>query len=76
MNKKNFELDSRSEELGVLHALERRATKKRAKILLPGGNRDFGQSLRYFSSPWFQPLARQNALSLTQNRDFNLGKII
>ena len=57
----------------MLNAPERRATKKLAKIFLPEGNLDFDQFLRYFSSAWFKPQLRRNALNLIQNQDFNLG---
>jgi hypothetical protein len=75
INKRNFELNSRSEESIALIAPGRRATKKLAKISLPEGNLAFAQSLRYVSSGYaYTPSS--TCLDFGQNQDFNLVRIL
>lgn len=74
INKINFILNSRLDnELAVLPQ-QGGVTKNLNKISLPEGNLDFAQALRYASSAYaYTPSS--TSLDLSQNQDFNLGKI-
>lgn len=74
INKKNFiSISRRDNELAVLPQ-RGGATKKSVEISLPFGNLDFAKALRYVSSKYMHTFS-STSLDLSQNQDFNLGKI-
>lgn len=89
INKRNFILSSRRDnklvvlpQRGVVPTEGRGSlippgigtTKKLDKISLPGGNLDFVQYLRYVCLEYIYTFS-STSFDLSQNQDFNLGKI-